>query len=195
MPATEPWFPQGALRREAPRSLFVTRGTAVAALVATAGYLAWRATATMAWSQWWIAVPLLALEVHGALSLALFVHDTWDITSVPPADPVTAPSSRVAVLIPTYNEPVEVLLPTVAAAVALRPVHETWVLDDGDRDDVEALARSLGAQYLRRPTHEHAKAGNLNNALGIVDAEFVAVLDADHVASPGFLVRTLGYFA
>jgi len=181
--------------REAPRSLLVTRATAVLALAATVAYLAWRASTTMAWSVWWIAVPLLALEVHAAVSLALFVHDTWDVTSIPAAVPAARPDGKLAVLIPTYNEPVEVLLPTVAAAVALRPAHETWVLDDGDRDEVERLARSLGARYLRRSSHEHAKAGNLNHALGVVDAEFVAVLDADHVALPGFLVRTLGYFA
>jgi len=87
-----------------------------------------------------------------------------------------------------------VLLPTIAAAVALEPAHETWVLDDGDRPDVELLARRLGAHYLRRPTHEHAKAGNLNHALATVDAEFVAVLDADHVALPGLLTHTLPFF-
>ena len=47
----------------------------------------------------------------------------------------------VAVLIPTFNESREVLLPTVAAAVALEPAHETWVLDDGDRAWVREMAR------------------------------------------------------
>jgi len=98
------------------------------------------------------------------------------------------------VLIPTYNEGIEVLTPTIAAAVAMRLPHETWVLDDGDRPDVARLAEGLGARYLTRPEHTHAKAGNLNHALGIIDADFVAVLDADHVAEPTFLTRTLGYF-
>jgi cellulose synthase (UDP-forming) len=76
----------------------------------------------------------------------------------------------------------------------MRVDHETWVLDDGDRPEVARLANELGARYLARPTHEHAKAGNLNHALGFIDAEFIGVLDADHVASADFLVRTLGYF-
>ena len=38
---------------------------------------------------------------------------------------------------------------------------------------------SSGACYLTRPTNEHAKAGNLNHALGIIEADLVAVLDAD----------------
>ena len=182
-------------RREPRRALLFTRVAAVAALAATLAYLVWRATSTMAWSVWWLSVPLLGLEVHAALSLALFIHETWDVESALAVAPVAGPPGRVAVLVPTYNEPLEVLLPTIAAAVALVPAHETWVLDDGDRPEVEALARALGADYLTRPTHEHAKAGNLNHALGVVDADFVAVLDADHVALPGFLTHTLGYFA
>jgi cellulose synthase (UDP-forming) len=87
-----------------------------------------------------------------------------------------------------------VLAPTIAAAVALQPVHETWVLDDGDRPHIAGLAGDLGARYLRRSDRSHAKAGNLNHALEVVDADIVAVLDADHVARPDFLVNTLGYF-
>ncbi|MGQ0519794.1 MAG: glycosyltransferase, partial [Actinomycetota bacterium] len=101
---------------------------------------------------------------------------------------------RVAVLIPTYNEPVEVLLPAIAAAVALRPAHETWVLDDGDRPAIRELAERLGARYRARTDRAHAKAGNLNSALQVIDADLVAVLDADHVAAPGFLTNTLAYF-
>ncbi len=40
---------------------------------------------------------------------------------------------------------------------------------------------------------EHAKAGNLNHALNHVQAEFLLVVDADHVPLPQFLNRTLGY--
>ena len=180
---------------ERPATRRTTRAVALVALAATFVYLVWRTTQTVNWSVWWVAVPLVLLELHAAVTLALFVFGTWDTTSAPVADPALAPSGKVAVLIPTYNEPVEVLLPTAAAAVALKPAHETWVLDDGGRPEVEALVRKLGACYLTRPTHEHAKAGNVNHALGVVDADFIAVLDADHVAMPGFLLRTLGYFA
>lgn len=98
-------------------------------------------------------------------------------------------------LIRTYNEPEDVLLPTIAAAVALEPAHETWVPDDGERPEVEALATELGARYLTRHDNTHAKAGNINHALDRIDADLIAVLDADHVARPEFLVNTLAYFA
>ena len=101
---------------------------------------------------------------------------------------------RVAVLIATYNEGPEILLPTVTAALALGPEHETWVLDDGNRPAVEAMATELGARYLARSDNRDAKAGNLNNALTVVRADFIAVLDADHVPEQNFLRHTLGYF-
>jgi cellulose synthase (UDP-forming) len=170
------------------------RSIAVLALAVTLVYLVWRAGWTLALDVWWISIPLFVLEVHAFLGLALFTFSLWDVGQRPETHDVVATKARVAILVPTYNESLEILTPTVAAAVAMRVKHETWVLDDGNRPDVAKLARDLGALYLARPTHEHAKAGNLNHALGIIDADFIGVLDADHVASPDFLVHTLGYF-
>lgn len=179
--------------REAPGRLYLTRLTAVLALAVTVAYLGWRATATVNWEAWYVGLPMLALEVHAAMGLGLFAFSLWDIDRRPPLlEP--SPELSVAVLIPTYNEGREILLPTIAAAVALEPSHETWVLDDGDRPEVRRMAEELGARYLARPTHEHAKAGNVNHALGIVKADLLAILDADHVARPDFLRNTLGYF-
>ncbi len=171
-----------------------TRAIALLAVSVTVAYLVWRAGWTLALDVWWVSVPLFVLEVHAAIGLALFTFSLWDVDRRPGTHDVTATDQRIAVLIPTYNEGIEVLMPTVAAAMAMRVRHETWVLDDGDRPEVADLARSLGANYLARPTHEHAKAGNVNHALTIIKADLVAILDADHVASPDFLVRTLGYF-
>jgi len=167
---------------------------AIIALAVTGAYLTWRVVATVDLAVWWVAVPLFVLEVHAALGLVLFTFSLWDVDRRPAEREVTATDARVAVLVPTYNESPEVLTPTIAAAVAMEVAHETWVLDDGNRPAIEALAAELGAKYLTRPEHVHAKAGNINHALGIIDADFVAVLDADHVASSDFLVHTLGYF-
>ncbi len=186
--------PSGLPAPDAPFSLALTRGVALLALLVTAGYLAWRATSTLNLEGWYLAIPLLILEAHAAIGLGLFTFSLWDVDRRPsPRAP--DPKLRVAVLIPTYNEGEEILLPTVAAAVALEPAHQTWVLDDGNRPEVASLAAALGARYLARGEHRHAKAGNLNHALNFIDADVVAVLDADHVARPSFLTRTLGYFA
>lgn len=170
------------------------RGVALFALAITAVYLVWRATSTIHLGFWWVAIPMFAVELHNAVGLVLYTIALWSVDPDPPASTVPAHRWRVAVLIPTYNEPPEVLLPTIAAAVALEPEHETWVLDDGRRPAVRALAERLGARYLTRPDNRHAKAGNLNHALGVIEADIVAVLDADHVPTARFLTATLPYF-
>jgi len=167
----------------------------VLALVASAAYLTWRALFTVNLAAWWISIPLLVLEIHAAIGLALFTFSLWNVDSLPPAGFIHDTDFRLAVLIPTYNESDEVLLPTVAAAVAMHLPHDTWVLDDGDRPSVARLAQALGARYSSRPTHSHAKAGNINYALERIDADVVAIFDADHVPEPEFFKHTLGYFA
>ncbi len=180
--------PETPLRR---RSIQVI---AVLALVAGIGYLVWRGGFTLDLDAWWLSIPLLALEAWTFLGLGLFAYSLWDVDSRPAARRVHATDLRLAVLIPTYDEDIEVLLPTVAAALAMELAHDTYVLDDGDREAVAELAAALGARYVARPTHEHAKAGNVNHALGDLDADVIALFDADHVPEPDFFVSTLGYF-
>lgn len=104
------------------------------------------------------------------------------------------PGLSVDVFIPTHDEPVDIVRRTVLAALAIRYPHETWLLDDGERPQMEELAREAGCRYVARSDHRNAKAGNLNHALSLASGEFVALFDADHVASAFFLDRTLGYF-
>ena len=95
------------------------------------------------------------------------------------------------VFITVYGEPLEIVLVTVRAARDMAVEHRTWILDDGDSDEVRDAAAREGVGYLRRKEHLHAKAGNINAALRRTDGEFVVILDADHVPSPDFLVRAL----
>ncbi|HEX6678150.1 MAG TPA: glycosyltransferase [Actinomycetes bacterium] len=189
-----PAFPDGSVRGFSRLRDRAARAVAALALAATVAYLGWRAVATIDPALWWLSLPMYLLEVHAALGLGLYAFSLWNLGAGPRPRPLRETPLRVAVLIPTWNEPPEVLAPTIAAAVALRPVHETWVLDDGARPEVAQLATDLGARYLRRRDRSHAKAGNLNHALAVVDADVVAVLDADHVARPNFLSATIGYF-
>ncbi len=182
------------LRRWGPARTAASHLVALVAVLASAIYLTWRATSTIGWGAWWIAVPLFALEAHLFIRMTMTLVEIWDLDRSPAVEPVDETNARVAVLIATYNEGVETLLPTIAASVALAPEHETWVLDDGRRPEVAALADALGAKYLTRSDNRHAKAGNLNHALKVVDADFIAVLDADHVPERDFLRHTLGYF-
>jgi cellulose synthase (UDP-forming) len=100
----------------------------------------------------------------------------------------------VDVLVPVYNEPVDVVEPTIAAAVRMRGARvRVALLDDGDSPQMEALAARYRAAYVRRVTRTGAKAGNLNHALRLTSAPAVAVFDCDHVPDPAFLEATLGY--
>jgi cellulose synthase (UDP-forming) len=179
---------------ESPVRRLVVHSVALVAIGVTVAYLAWRLTSTIALDWWWVAIPLFIVEVHNAFGLLLYTVALWSVDPTGLPQPGRAPRARIAVLIPTYNEPTDVLLPTIAAAVALKPKHETWVLDDGRRDEIRELAESLGARYLSRPSNAHAKAGNLNYALDHITADIIGVLDADHVPTARFLTALLPYF-
>jgi cellulose synthase (UDP-forming) len=188
--------PRGLDRPEpetASRKSFI-RGFSVFAVLFSSCYLVWRAAYTVDMQYLWVALPLLIAETHNTGTFFLFTLSLWDRDVAPRWHAVSKPNCTVAVLIPTFNEPEEVLVPTIAASVALSPAHATWVLDDGHRPWVRELAVALGANYLSRPDNLHAKAGNLNYALANITADIIAVLDADHVPQPNFLMHTLGYF-
>jgi cellulose synthase (UDP-forming) len=63
---------------------------------------------------------------------------------------------------------------------------------------VAALAQHLGVRCITRSTPGGAKAGNLEHArqlLGAVGDSLVVIFDADQVADPEFLCRTIPHFA
>jgi cellulose synthase (UDP-forming) len=133
-----------------------------------------------------------AAELFIAISLSLFVFSTWRFpkrASQPPE-----PGQTVDVFIATYNEPLDLVRKTAAAAREMDYPHETWILDDGNRPACKALAGELGCRYVARQENTHAKAGNLNNALAASKADFVVTLDADHAPHKSLIASTLGYF-
>ncbi len=156
------------------------------------GYLTWR----IGWSGRGAApVPylvLLAAELYGFVSLVLYAWTGWKVPESKRPERTGHPT--VDVLVCTYDEQVHVLEPTLLGCRAIQYPHTTYVLDDGRRPEVEALAAELGAEYVTRPDNSHAKAGNVNHALGCTDGDLILVLDADHVPHPEILDATLGYF-
>ncbi len=103
---------------------------------------------------------------------------------------------RVDVFIPTYDEGPEVLERTVVAAKALDyPRFRVYVLDDGRREWVRELCEQQGVTWITRPDNRHAKAGNVNHALGVTDGDLIALFDADFCPKPQLLRRTVGFFA
>lgn len=168
----------------------------IAALLAGLGYLTWRWGFTIAGADLWLAIPLLVAETYGLVMLLLLTFSCWRLAARPAREPLNG--RRVAVLVATFDEDEDVLRPTVVGARAIRNdvEPEVWVLDDGDRPWVRDMCDELGARYLTRPApRRHAKAGNINNALEHVDAEFLVTLDADHVPRPELIERMLGHMA
>ncbi|WP_051142686.1 glycosyltransferase [Gryllotalpicola ginsengisoli] len=161
-------------------------------------YVAWRWWASINWTNWWIAVPLVLAETYSLIDVGLFSLTAWrsGTRRNPPPAP---PGLTVDVFIATYNEELDLVMATAEAAKRIRYPHETWILDDGARPELAARAEAAQVGYLTRgPEWEgrprHAKAGNINNALMQTSGEFVLILDADMVPRPEILDRTLGYF-
>lgn len=104
---------------------------------------------------------------------------------------------RVAVLIPTYNESWPVLEKTLVGATSLEyPNYSIWLLDDGRREWLREKSEAAGVGYITRSDNAHYKAGNVNNGLRELrergeNVEFIALFDADFIARPQFLRRTL----
>jgi cellulose synthase (UDP-forming) len=103
----------------------------------------------------------------------------------------------VDVLIPTYNEPLSIIKPTILSAKNIdwpKDRLRVYVLDDGRRPEIRDFAEQCGVGYITRADNSHAKAGNLNHALKQTAGEFVAVFDCDHVPTRSFLQLTMGGF-
>jgi cellulose synthase (UDP-forming) len=160
-------------------------------LIAGVAYLLWRPS-TFNTSAPVFSVVLYAAELFGFLTALMHISMVWRLSVREPPEP--PPGLRVDVFVTTYNEPVEMLRRTLLAAKLMHYPHTTWLLDDGNRPEMKALAVELEVLYLSRERNENAKAGNLNNALRFARGEFVCIFDADHAPSREFLLRTLGYF-
>jgi cellulose synthase (UDP-forming) len=164
----------------------------VLAVVFTARYFYWRIGHTMNPAAKWFFYLFLVAEALNFLESALFYFVAWTPTAY--ANPPSLPGRSVDVFITTYNEPLELLRETLVCAVSMNYPHRTFVLDDGNRPELAELAEELGCEYLNRPDHTDAKAGNLNHALQQTSGEFILVLDADHVPAPDTIDQLIGFF-
>ena len=138
-------------------------------------YLIWRVAITITPATALLGIPLLVAELFALITLLLFTYLLWDLDAVTLPSLRPAPKAVVDAVIPTYSEPWEVLLPTVAAARAMQHVRKVWLLDDGDRPWVRALAADLGVEYRARVGSDDAKAGNINATLPEIDDPLRAI--------------------
>lgn len=131
-----------------------------------------------------------------------------------PTDSSLLPS--VDVIIPSYDEPVDLVKITLVAATNIDYPKEKlkiYLLDDGgtqqkltSKDEsvrlaahervgqLKKLCSKLGVNYLSRKRNENAKAGNMNAALEHIEGSLILVLDADHAPAVDILKKTVGSF-
>ena len=171
------------------------RTVAVVAVLYATYWIFWRWTNTINTEPRAIVPSLLLMlaETWAYINMCMFVFLVWRLKQ---RDPGPAPADKkVDVFITCYDEPLEVLRRTAMGARAIRYPHRTYMLDDGKREEVRAMAAELGIGYIRRVGNANAKAGNLNYALSVTEGEFILQLDADHVPLPSILDRMLGHFS
>lgn len=189
------------------------------AIFLTARYLVWRIEFTIGGYgtiSLIAGLALFAAELYSAgfALLGYFVNlNPRERKPVPlPTDESIYPT--VDVVVPTYNEPAELLEVTLLGALDMQyPAQKLAVhlLDDGGTDDrcrkpgiaeqslarrkeLQALCARVGAIYHTRQHNDHAKAGNINAALPDLNGDLMVILDADHVPTRDFLRRTVGFF-
>jgi cellulose synthase (UDP-forming) len=183
-------------------SRMITVVLVLMSLLASARYIYWRTTATMAFETLQDVVfgtGLLLAELYAFLVLVLgYAQTIWPLNRKPVALPQAIEEwPSVDIFIPSYNEPLSVVKPTALAALALdwpRDKVKVYVLDDGRRADFAAFCAEAGITHLTRTDNKHAKAGNINAALKHTDGEYVAIFDCDHVPTRSFLQVTMGWF-
>jgi len=146
-------------------------------LFMTGRYAYWRTVYTLGigtpgydWFDLFITGLLFLAELYAWVVLVLgYLQTAWPLGRMPvplSQDADTWPT--IDVFIPTYNEPLVVVRPTVLAALAMDWPQEklsVYILDDGVRSEFREFAGEVGAGYITRSEHAHAKAGNLNHAL------------------------------
>jgi cellulose synthase (UDP-forming) len=142
----------------------------------------------------WLAVLLSIVAVYNWSQLLLAWVLYWKATRRPDVQGLL-PGVTVDLFLPIYNEPFPVVERALRAAMKVRGANAVWVLDDGQDEAAERLARDLGARYRRRTVRTNAKAGNVNAALAESTADLIAIFDIDHAPLPEFLERSVPHFA
>lgn len=142
---------------------------------------------------------LLVVEMMGIFDFFLhFIGITKLVIPTKPTleDSVTYPD--IDVFIATYNEPEDILYKTIIGCKNMdypdkEKVH-IYILDDGKRESVRKLCKENSIGYITRDNNEHAKAGNINNALKYTNSPYIVTFDADMIPMHNFLTETIPYF-
>src|SRR5438094_1056340 len=210
-----PLFGVGAVietRRHLPQWSMLAAQLLALLLVASVAYLIYAAVQPIVDGLGVVGIVasfvLLLLE---ASALALSVYYLFEILDVFSRRTRTAHRAEssyqppVAIQVPCYNEPIEVVRETLAALSHLDyPNVLVQVVDNNTKDPqvwrpLEALCAELGSrfQFIHLDPWPGYKAGALNEATRRLPADvtILGIVDADYIVRPGFLKEMVGHFA
>lgn len=213
-------------------------------LYLTLRYWIFRTLHTIGYTGFFDSLSMLALYMAETFAIAIYILGIFVNIAPLKREPLSLPEDKktlptVDIFIPTYNEPFEIVRITAVACKAIKYPEDKlniYILDDGStlqkRNDsnpekkaiawqryeaLKNLAKELDINYITRERNEHAKAGNLNNALWLTSegysdietkdsewfcygnpplkgSDLIVVLDCDHVPTSDFLEKTVGFF-
>jgi hypothetical protein len=183
------------------------------AVLSLAGLAAIAAFARAWWLVGWGTHPVLVLGLAGLVAMLVINQQGRWFLLLPMRRPLPVPAVpglRVAV-VTTYVPGVEslpMLEQTLRAMVAMRYPHDTWLLDEGNDPDAQALCARVGVRHFSRQGHpayqaeegsykRATKHGNYNawlDAVGYASYDVLVAFDPDHVPVPRYLEAVLGYF-
>ncbi|MEJ5227289.1 glycosyltransferase family 2 protein [Thermodesulfovibrio sp.] len=214
------------------------------AVFITLRYWIFRTFHTLGYTGFFDSMAMLSLYLAETYAIVIYFLGIFVNISPLKRHPLNLPEDKnilpsVDIFIPTYNEPLEIIKTTVIACKQIKYTQDKiniFILDDGsttqkrnDREpekalqawqryeELKSLAKEMDVNYITREKNEHAKAGNLNNALWLTSkgfegydtkgsewfcfgkppskgGELILVLDCDHVPTVDILEKTVGFF-
>src|SRR5881296_181857 len=209
-----PLFGVGAVietRRHLPRWSMLAAQLLALLLVASVAYLIYAAVQPIVDGLGPVGIVasfLLLLLEASALALSVYyLFEILDVFSRRTRIAHRAESSyrpKVAIQVPCYNEPIEVMRETLTAIAQLDYQDLiVQVVDNNTKDpqiwrSLEALCAELGSrfQFIHLDPWPGYKAGALNEATRRLPAHvtILGIVDADYIVRPGFLRDTVGHF-
>ena len=146
-------------------------------------HLAWRGIFTLDFNtipNAIVGVTVYLAELSAFMAMVLGYFQMYKPSASPYIDVTKLPKENlptVDIYITTYNEGTDILYRSIVGALNVDyPNKVVYILDDGNRPEVKELCNHLGCKYITRPSNEHAKAGNMNNALKYTSGELVVIL-------------------
>ncbi len=177
--------------------LLIIRVLQILTLLGSGAYLFWRFN-PLFWNNPFLSFILLVAEVIFFVNFIVHFPVLWLFPSK--HIPVNKPEKdiKISIVIPTYNEPLDILQPTImqamAVAIPAKVLLSIVILDDGERpwlkEYVEEISNTslIAVKYVTRTQRTGYKAGNINNYLNkYCNEDYILVLDADFIPKPNIL--------